>query len=165
MSTVQQTRLRFISVDFPIVNFQSEKLLKEDEVIDVNITPKVFIPKDNKNIFKIIQDVNVSVEGTFKLNLIAVGSFELIDVLEEDLRASFINMNAPAIMFPYVRAFISTLSANLGNVTGTLNIPPQFFRGTLEELKDGELFSNTDVKNAEIANTVKAGKKRKLKEK
>lgn len=139
MSTEQQTKLKFISVDFPLVNFQSEKLLREEQVIDVDITPKVFIPKNNPNVFMIIQDVNVSVEGAFNLNLVAVGNFELINVTDVKMRSSFINMNAPAIMFPYIRAFIATLSSNLGNVTGTLNIPPQFFKGELEEIKDEEV--------------------------
>ncbi len=139
MSTEQQTKLKFNSVDFPLVNFQSEKLLREEQVIDVDITPKVFIPKNNPNVFMIIQDVNVSVEGAFNLNLVAVGNFELINVTDVKMRSSFINMNAPAIMFPYIRAFIATLSSNLGNVTGTLNIPPQFFKGELEEIKDEEV--------------------------
>ena len=37
-------------------------------------------------------------------------------------------------MFPYVRAFITTLISNLGNVTGTLVIPTQFFQGDLPEI-------------------------------
>ena len=39
-------------------------------------------------------------------------------------------------MFPYIRSFISTLTANLGNVTGPLTIPIQFFNGVLEEILD-----------------------------
>lgn len=147
MSTEQQTKLKFISVDFPLVNFQSEKLLRDEQVIDVDITPKVFIPKNNPNVFMIIQDVNVSVEGAFNLNLVAVGNFELINVTDEKMRSSFINMNAPAIMFPYIRAFIATLSSNLGNVTGTLNIPPQFFKGKLEEINDDDVQNQITVSN------------------
>lgn len=56
--------------------------------------------------------------------------------LVQNLKKSFVNTNAPAIMFPYVRAFIAMLTSNLGNVTGALNIPPQFFKGDLEELVD-----------------------------
>jgi preprotein translocase subunit SecB len=38
-------------------------------------------------------------------------------------------------MFPYVRAFITTLTTNLGNVTNPLIIPTQFFKGELEEVQ------------------------------
>ncbi len=37
-------------------------------------------------------------------------------------------------MFPYVRAFVTTLTSNLGNVTGSLTIPTQFFHGELPEI-------------------------------
>lgn len=37
-------------------------------------------------------------------------------------------------MFPYIRSFITTLTANLGDVTGTLTIPTQFFKGELKEI-------------------------------
>jgi len=39
-------------------------------------------------------------------------------------------------MFPYIRSFISTLTANLGSVVGTLVIPTQFFKGELEVIKE-----------------------------
>lgn len=131
MSTETQIKLKFISVDFPVVNFSSEKQFLGDGEIHIDIEPKVYFPKDDPKHFKIIQEVNVLVKDTFKIFIIAIGNFELSDVKDEKLRKSFINLNAPAIMFPYIRSFISTLTSNLGDVTGTLNIPPQFFKGEL----------------------------------
>ena len=61
------------------------------------------------------------------------------EVEDQNLRSTFINTNAPAIMFPYIRSFISTLTSNVGNVTGTLNIPPQFFKGNLPVLSEEDL--------------------------
>jgi preprotein translocase subunit SecB len=52
-----------------------------------------------------------------------------------NLKKVFVDINAPAIMFPYVRAFITTLTTNLGNVTSPLIIPTQFFKGELEEVQ------------------------------
>ena len=46
----------------------------------------------------------------------------------------FIDINAPAIMFPYVRAFLSTLTANLGAGFPPIILPPQIFQGELEVL-------------------------------
>ncbi|HLT87949.1 MAG TPA: protein-export chaperone SecB [Sphingobacterium sp.] len=131
MSTETQVKLKFISVDFPVVNFNSEKQFLGDGEIHIDIEPKVYLPKDDSKHFKIIQEVNVLVEDTFRIFIIAIGNFELNDVQDDQLRKSFINLNAPAIMFPYIRSFISTLTSNLGDVTGTLNIPPQFFKGEL----------------------------------
>ena len=134
MSTETQIKLKFHSVDFPLVNFQSKKQLIENPEINIEVEPRVFFPKECPNHFKIIQDVHIFVEDVFDLSIIAIGSFELNDIEDEKLRYSFVNMNAPAIMFPYIRAFISTLTSNLGNVTGTLNIPPQFFKGELKRI-------------------------------
>lgn len=128
MSTETQIKLKFISVDFPVVNFNSEKQFLGDDEIHIDIEPKVYLPKDDHKHFKIIQEVNIFVKETFKIFIIAIGNFELNDIEDEQLRKSFINLNAPAIMFPYIRSFISTLTANLGDVTGTLNIPPQFLK-------------------------------------
>lgn len=61
---------------------------------------------------------------------------DLLTKIKEETK--IVNSNSPAIMFPYVRAFISTLTTNLGNVTGPLLIPTQFFRGELEEVVESE---------------------------
>lgn len=142
MSTENQIKLKFISVDFPVVNFHSDKQLTENQDVNINIEPKVFFPKDYPNHFKIIQEVNVSVSETFNLFILAIGNFELNEVNDEKLKNNFININAPAIMFPYIRSFISTLTSNLGNVTGTLNIPPQFFRGEIKQVTEGDFEEN-----------------------
>ena len=94
----------------------------------------MFYPKDQADYFKIIQEIKLSSDKYFSLFILAVGTFELKANLDEKIRKSFININAPAIMFPYIRSFISTLTANLGNVTGPLTIPTQFFKGELEEI-------------------------------
>ncbi|GIM55773.1 MULTISPECIES: protein-export chaperone SecB [Capnocytophaga] len=136
MSIETQTRLKFISVDFPVVNFNSEKPFTGEQEISVNIDPKVYFPKEDSNHFKIIQKVQVSVDEIFNIFIVAIGNFELNNVDDDKLRENFVNINAPAIMFPYIRAFISTLTSNLGNVTGTLNIPPQLFKGELPIIRD-----------------------------
>ena len=144
MSTETQIKLKFHSVDFPVVDFQSRKQLTENPEITIEIEPKVFFPKEYPNHFKIIQDIHVFVEEVFDLSIVAIGSFELNDVEDENLRHSFVNMNAPAIMFPYIRSFISTLTSSLGNVTGTLNIPPQFFKGELKVISEDDMEQKTN---------------------
>ena len=73
-------------------------------------------------------------ESFFKLRIVAIGTFELSKAIHGEIKHSFVNVNAPAIMFTYLRSFISTLTSNLGNIIVTLNIPPQFFKGELEEI-------------------------------
>lgn len=138
MEISKQIQLKFHGVDFPVVNLNSEKPFVHDagNNISINISPKVFYPKDQPEFFKIIQEIKLSSDKYFNLFIVAVGTFEVKADIDEKIKKSFVNINAPAIMFPYIRAFIATLTTNLGNVTGTLTIPTQFFKGELEELFD-----------------------------
>ncbi len=136
MEVSNQIQLKFHGVDFPIINLNSDKpfIQNEDNKIDFDIVPKVFYPKDQPEYFKIIQEIKLSSDNHFNLFILAIGTFELKNDIDDKIKKSFVNINAPAIMFPYIRAFISTLTTNLGNVTGPLNIPTQFFKGDLEEI-------------------------------
>jgi preprotein translocase subunit SecB len=134
MEVNNQINLKFHGVDFPIINLHSTEPLvnKNDKSININILPKVYYSKDKNNFFKIIQEIRLNSEDKFDLFILAVGNFELEESIDENLKKKFVNINAPAIMFPYVRSFIATLTANLGNVIGVLNIPTQFFKGDIE---------------------------------
>lgn len=138
MEIGHQIQLKFHGVDFPVINLNSEQPYpdQEDDNVVLSIIPKVFYPKTHESFFKIIQEIRISSKGHFELFVLAVGTFEFSSELDENLKRSFVNTNAPAIMFPYVRAFVAMLTSNLGNVTGALNIPPQFFKGDLEEVVD-----------------------------
>ena len=137
MEVTNQAQLLFHGVDFPVINMNSNGPLLSDDLI-IDIKPKVFYPKDQPNIFKIVQEVSLKNENAFELIIIAVGTFELNSEVDSKVKNNFINLNAPAIMFPYIRSFISTLTSNIGNITGTLIIPTQFFNGELEELIEKE---------------------------
>ncbi len=138
MEVTNQIQLKFHGVDFPVINLNSEEhfFQSEENNIDIDITPKVFYPKEQPEYFKIIQEIKLTADNFFSLFILAVGTFELKADIDEKIKKAFVNVNAPAIMFPYIRSFISTLTTNLGNVTGPLTIPIQFFKGDLEEIKD-----------------------------
>lgn len=138
MEVADQIQLKFHGVDFPVINLKSDNpfVQSPDNIINLIITPKVFYPKNQPDLFKIVQQINLSCENYFELSIVSVGTFELKTDVDVNLKKSFVNNNAPAIMFPYLRAFISTLTSNIGNVTSPLIIPTQFFKGELEEIQD-----------------------------
>lgn len=135
MDVSPQIALKFHGVDFPVVDFKSDKSLlginKKD--IDINIRPQVFYPEGQPEFFRIIQEIHLASEGYFQLTIVAIGTFELKSNVDDETKKSFVNVNAPAIMFPYIRSFIATFTANLGSIIGTLTIPTQFFKGEIEE--------------------------------
>ncbi len=107
------------------------------------------MPQQFKQLFDFIKKVrleqkikfNYGCEGFFNLNLVRIGIFEFDKEFEDQkLKKAFVNANALAIMFPYVRSFVTILTTNMGNVTGPLVIPTQFFNGDLPEIsvEDGK---------------------------
>ena len=134
MSVQLQNKLLFQGVSFPVLHFDANKTYDGTSKIDLNVTPKVFYPKEESMSFGIVMEVKLYCKDTFSLELLASGMFKFgDDDIAEELKTSFINVNAPAIMFPYVRSFISTFTSNVGNIVGALTIPTQFFNGILEE--------------------------------
>ncbi|MFW5656665.1 MAG: hypothetical protein ACOC0C_03530 [Bacteroidota bacterium] len=135
MEVSNQPKLSFHGVDFLHVHFDALTPRANDMQIDIHCEPKIYYPAESANDFKIIMDLELKSERCFELSLRAVGNFELEKEIDDTLKKTFINSNAPAIMFPYVRSFITTLSSNLGNVIGPLLIPTQFFQGELDEFE------------------------------
>jgi preprotein translocase subunit SecB len=68
----------------------------------------------NDNVILEMEANIVDDKENLKIHLIAKGYFEFKDELNDVQRANFININAPAILFPYIRAYISTLTALSG---------------------------------------------------
>lgn len=137
MEVSNQPKLRFYGADFSNVHFNGFKQYDGESKIDLSVEPKVFYDSDNQKMFKIIMDVKLICKDYFELLLVGIGTFEFDhEVSNQKNKKSFVNANAPAIMFPYVRAFISMLTTNLGSVTGPLTIPTQFFQGELEEVAE-----------------------------
>lgn len=84
-------------------------------------------------------EVNLNVENIFNLSLLAIGEFKHSESIEEKMKQNFVNTNAPAIVFPYVRSYISTLTSISGSQISPINLPPQIFKGQLEELEVDKL--------------------------
>lgn len=139
MEITNQARLSFSGVDILEVKFSAKKPFVGNDEINVSCTPYALLPKEQANTFHIIMDVEVSCESYFELSLKAVGLFKLSEDINETLKKQFVNINAVAIMFPYVRAFVSTFSSNTGSITGSLTLPTQFFRGNLEIIDENEI--------------------------
>lgn len=136
MKIEEQPKLYFKGVDIIDVNFSSQIIDSDTSDIDIDCSPKVFFPEEDEDKFKIIMDVDISSPDYFSLSLRAVGNFELNTDINEEVKSMFVNSNAVAIMFPYVRAFVNTFSSNLGNAIDQISIPTQFFRGDLDVVQD-----------------------------
>ena len=69
--------------------------------------------KENK--FRLILEVNIKDKNeSLLINVICNGYFEFDKDLPEEEMSIFFNTSAPAILFPYLRAYVSTLTALAG---------------------------------------------------
>jgi preprotein translocase subunit SecB len=134
-SPKSHAKLRFHGVDIIDLKFSASQPHDNESTIDVDITPSVFYPEGEPMQFKLLMEVDLKSDGFFTLTLRAIGYFNFSEELAADERKNMVNRNASAIMFPYVRAAISTLSATFGNTLGTLHIPTQFFSDDIAEIK------------------------------
>jgi preprotein translocase subunit SecB len=126
----QQINFQFFGVDFPIVNFQSQKPFDRKGEIQSDLKPRVMFTDDDSGRFQVVLDVHLKVEEYFELTVRGIGKFALpkeID-LNDEIRAA-ISKSASNMMFPFVRSFVNTFTTNLGTPTGPLMLPPQFFGG------------------------------------
>jgi preprotein translocase subunit SecB len=138
MEINEQHKLKFNGVNIINVNFESFKKPEEIISMKLNINPRVFYPKDQPKVFKIVIDLQLESPEYFFLSLTAIGDFEIECELSLDEKRILIHQNSTAIMFPYIRSFISTFSANLGSTTGTLILPIHFFMGDIPEFVPSE---------------------------
>ena len=86
--------------------------IREDNSFSLRFK-KVFKNKE-KNNFKIVFFLNIE-DKNFDLNIDAVFSFTTDEKITEDFKQShFPRINAPAIAYPYLRAYVSNLTLQSG---------------------------------------------------
>lgn len=131
MEVAHQTKLKFDGITFPQVEFKTtgNNPLTDAVNIEYKVVPSVYYPPDETQFFIFI-DVELSAEDAFFMFVRSVAKFSFDTTITEDMKKSFINVNAPAIAFPYLRAFISNISVNVGCILPII-LPAQFFKGDL----------------------------------
>jgi preprotein translocase subunit SecB len=112
---------------------------EEKGEFNVNLAPRGTLFKSEK-VFQLdlIVEINDS-NDNFKATIHAVGIFDFKEVLTKEDLNNYFYVNAPAIIFPYVRAHVATLSALSGS-GHLITLPPM----NLASLKD-DLAQNTVV--------------------
>lgn len=90
----------------------------------------------SKSYFVVKFDISLESKAGFSLSLSYVAYFEADSDLDDDFKKShFPTVNAPAIAYPFLRSFISTLVVNSGY--GAIILPTINFQALSEEpIKD-----------------------------
>jgi preprotein translocase subunit SecB len=132
VSTVVKAKINFLNFSVR----ESHIVFKEPGKYKINVgfTPKGFIfPKINQ--YHIILEIRVKDEDDkFQINIIteSIFDYDINESIDKLIDGEF-TFNAPAIIFPYVRAYISSLTALSG--MPTLVLPTLNLSGIGAELK------------------------------
>lgn len=133
MASPKQAQLQFFGVSILNLSFvtnESETVLgKPAQNLQTTMNVHAVLKKsgdfsvpDGHIPFSIEQHIFLSSEGYFQLSVKALGRFSLEEGVLGDIAKNLMRFNAPAIMFPFVRAFIHTVVQNSGLISG-LQIP------------------------------------------
>ena len=117
-------------VDSKISYDPSENISKN---LEVELTQSHGVNLD-ENKFKLELGVTITdKEGLLNIEINCLGFFEFDSDLSPNERESFFNINAPAIVFPYLRAYITTLTA-LSGMNNPVILPTiNLSRGAIEK--------------------------------
>ncbi|MFD0750610.1 protein-export chaperone SecB [Mucilaginibacter calamicampi] len=136
MGTIKNSPFKldqFIVEEFSI----SRKPTKQGK-IDFGINPSGTIDDTNK-VFKLTLNVYIKDSNeSFDIKITALGFFEFKLVRSVESLSNYFYTNAPAIIFPYIRAYISSITALSG--LKAINLPVMNLSSLKEDLK-----ANTSV--------------------
>ena len=124
-----KAQLNFVNFVVPKFQFEKQQINKKDNSFD--LTPQAVISRKNKQ-FHINIDLEITdSESDFVLKMLCVGIFDY-DTEKDDMLLNFMSINGPAIIFPYVRSFISNFTALSG--FDTITLPTLNLSGYKEDL-------------------------------
>lgn len=127
-----QPALKYLGYEILQANFNRIAGSKT-ETINVDINTNILFPFENNiNIFNVILDLKLSGADNFIFNIEAIGRFDIHgEDIPQKVRESFLHINAPSIVYPYIRAFVANFTALAGEEM--INLPAINFVSLHEE--------------------------------
>ncbi|MCD2348489.1 protein-export chaperone SecB [Clostridium guangxiense] len=110
--------LSLIDVYVENINFiRNEKYNSNDKDLNFSLHPIVQVSKDEKKCKSIFDaEITDNKDESLNIKIRIIGVFGLLNFssLNKDVRESLVIKNTLAILFPYLRSFITTLTAQSG---------------------------------------------------
>lgn len=112
MMQIKLNNIQFTEIDYKVETFDKEISSEIKTSLKFNT---VFIPENDK---EYILEFYLSLKNpnpSFYLNLKVCAHFSTTEAMNDEFKnSSFLDINSPAIVFPYIRTFISNLTLNSG---------------------------------------------------
>ena len=121
----QEAQFRFVNYRINESAIKLDPEVEPSDELEVNFEQTIGV-HETENRMRLLLNTSISDKNNaLSIAVKAEGYFEFDEGLSEDMKEGFFNANAPAILFPYIRAYISTLSTLSGIkpiVLPTLNL-------------------------------------------
>jgi preprotein translocase subunit SecB len=141
MNEINKSDFRFIGYKILKTEINLPRNDVNVEEVNININPS---GKLHENRFDLILIVNISdTNKNISIEIEAIGYFEFKNKIQKDSLPAYFTVNAPALLFPYIRAYISLISSLSGTdpiILPTLNLTSlkEALRDNIEELDDNK---------------------------
>lgn len=121
----KEAQFRFVNYRINESAIKLDPEVEPSDELEVNFEQTIGV-HETENRMRLLLNTSISDKNNaLSIAVKAEGYFEFDEELSEDMKEGFFNANAPAILFPYIRAYISTLSTLSGIkpiVLPTLNL-------------------------------------------
>lgn len=91
----------------------TENVAVSDE-LNVEFKQESAVNEENRILKYKFETVISDKDKALNIDVITIGTFEFDKDLPEEMKANFFKVNAPAILFPYIRAHVTTLTSLSG---------------------------------------------------
>jgi len=139
MAKVKSSPFRLNQVT--VQRFSIERNPNKQGKFNIKIHPSGFVNKADHT-FLLVLDIQLfDSEDSYKIDMNVFGHFEFKEIDDEDSLNSFFYTNAPALVFPYIRSYVSAVSALSG--LESIQLPVMNLSSLKNELKN----NITDITN------------------
>lgn len=111
----KQYKFQFLKYSIRKASIEIKAIDEINQSLDISFKKSDVLDSDDSGLYKL--ELIVAIEDSSKnlrIDIEAIGYFKFDENLKDEDKESFFNINAPAILFPYLRAYISTLTALSG---------------------------------------------------
>lgn len=85
-----------------------EKIKIEKDTLKIN--KKIIVNNKNKNVYCLLMNLNIYTNDLF-IEITIKGYFTINESIEVEVKKDFLNITAPTIIYPYIRALISNITS------------------------------------------------------
>lgn len=113
---MEEAKIQLKKVRFPYSTIRANKFIDAEKIeISMKLNHSVAFNDEDKRSFYTKINVSVITNLQIVISVSCVALFTTnIDIDDEFKKSDFVNLNAPAIVYPFVRSFISTMTVNAG---------------------------------------------------